>query len=269
MGYYIPVERNVNLYVEDIDPGSGKPILFIHGWPLNQEMYEYQFDQLPKLGYRCIGVDLRGYGKSDRPWTGYSYDRLADDMLAIVDTLGLDDFTLAGFSMGGAIAIRYMGRHVDHRVSKLALFGAAAPVFTRRPDYPFGMTKEEVNKLIEATYEDRPQMLSDFGNLFFARYVTDSFINWFNSLGLVASGHATIQGLIALRDEDLRNDLPKIHVPTAIFHGVQDRICPFAFAQAMHAGIRDSVLIPFEKSGHGLFYCEREKFNRELAHFIG
>jgi len=72
LGYYITVERNVNIYVEDLDPGNGKPILFIHGWPVNHKMYEYQFDQLPKMGYRCIGVDLRGFGKSDRPWEGYS-----------------------------------------------------------------------------------------------------------------------------------------------------------------------------------------------------
>lgn len=269
MGYYITVERDVNLFVEDLNPGNGKPILFIHGWPVNHEMYEYQFNQLPKMGYRCIGIDLRGYGKSDRPWTGYTYDRMADDIRAVIDTLGLDDFTLAGFSMGGAVAIRYMGRYADHRVTKLALFGSAAPVFTRRPDYPYGMTKDEVNKWIEATYQDRPQMLSDFGNRFFARYTTASFMNWFNSLGLVASGHATAQGLVALRDEDLRSDLPKIHVPTAIFHGVLDQICPFAFAEAMHAAIRDSILVPFERSGHGIFYCEKQKLNKELAHFIG
>ncbi|CAM3224649.1 hypothetical protein BRIN106911_00455 [Brevibacillus invocatus] len=50
MGYYITVERDINLYVEDINPGNGKLILFIHGWPVNHEMYEYQFDQLPKMG---------------------------------------------------------------------------------------------------------------------------------------------------------------------------------------------------------------------------
>ncbi|MGG1659825.1 alpha/beta fold hydrolase [Brevibacillus sp. NRS-1366] len=269
MGYYITVERNVNLFVEDVDPGDGKPILFIHGWPVNHKMYEYQFDQLPKMGYRCIGLDLRGFGNSDRPWNGYSYNRMADDIRIVIDTLGLENFALAGFSIGGAIVIRYMARYMDQRVSKLALFGAAAPAFTKRPDYPYGMTKDEVNKLIQLTYKDRPQMLAEFANLFFARFITDSFRGWFNSLGLEASGHATAQGLIALRDEDLRPDLSKITVPTAIFHGVQDQICPFPFAESLHAGIRGSSLIPFELSGHGLFYCEKEKFNRELAQFIG
>jgi non-heme chloroperoxidase len=175
------------------------------------------------MGYRCMGVDLRGFGKSDRPWEGYSYNRLADDIRIVIETLGLENITLAGFSMGGAIAIRYMTRHAGHKVCKLALFGAAAPVFTRRPDFPYGLTKEEVNKLIEDTYTDRPKMVEDFGDIFFARYITESFKEWFHGLGLEASGHATAMCLISLRDEDLRQDLSKIYVPTGIFHGVQDK----------------------------------------------
>lgn len=269
MVYYIPVEQNVKIFVEDIDPGHGKPILFLHGWPANHKMFEYQYNQLPKLGYRCIGVDHRGFGKSDRPWNGYSYNRLADDIRIVVDTLRLEDVTLVGHSMGGAIAIRYMARHAGHKVSKLALLGAAAPTFTQRPDFPYGITKEEVNKLIEGTYTDRPKMLADFGDIFFARYLTESFKDWFHGLGIEASGHATAMCAISLRDEDLREDLSKINVPTGIFRGKQDRICPFVIAELLQAGIRGSELIPFKYSGHGLFYTELEKFNREMVHFIG
>lgn len=274
MGYYIPVERNVNIFVEDCDPGHGKPILFIHGWPLNHKMFEYQFNQLPKMGYRCIGIDLRGFGKSDRPWEGYSYNRLADDVRIVIDTLQLEDVTFAAHSMGGAIAIRYMARHAGHKVSKLALIGAAG--FTRRPGIPYGLTKEEMkrwerswSKLMVATYTDRPKMLDGVGDIFFARYVTESFKNWFHGLGIEASGHASAMCAVSLRDEDLGRDFSKINVPTAIFHGVQDKVCPFSFAKLMHAGIRESELIPFQYSGHGLFYEELEKFHRELIRFIG
>jgi len=82
------VEKDVKLFVEDVDPGNGKPILFVHGWPLSHTMFEYQFNQLPKKGYRCIGVDLRGFGKSDRPWEGYGYNRMADDLRAVIDATG-------------------------------------------------------------------------------------------------------------------------------------------------------------------------------------
>ena len=269
MGYYVKVEKGVNIYVEDVNPASAKTIFFIHGWPANHQLFEYQFNHLPAMGYRCIGIDIRGFGKSNRPWDGYSYDRLADDIRIIIDTLELENITLAGHSMGGAISIRYMARHYGHKVAKLALIGAAAPVFTQRPDFPYGITIGEVNKLIEATYTDRPKMLSDFGDTFFARYLSKSFIDWFHGLGLIASGNATAKCLVSLRDEDLRDDLPQIQVPTAIMHGIQDKVCPFILGELMHQSIQNSILIPFEYSGHGLFYCEKDKFNQELVRFIG
>lgn len=268
MGYFITVEQNVNIFVEDLNPGQGKPILFLHGWPANHKMFEYQFNHFPKLGYRCIGLDYRGFGKSDRPWQGYSYNRIADDIRIVMDTLRLEDVILVAHSMGGAIAIRYMARHGGHKVAKLALLGAAAPAFTKRQGYPYGKTKEEVNKLIEDTYTDRPKMLEDFGDIFFERYLTESFKTWFHSLGLEASGHGTAMCAMSLRDEDLRQDLAAISAPTGIFHGKHDKVCPFVFAELLQAGIRGSKLIPFEYSGHGLFYSEMKKLNNELAHFI-
>ncbi len=262
MGYFVEVERGVNIYVEDV--GSGRPVLLIHGWPVDHRMYEYQTSQLPKYGFRCIQPDLRGYGKSDRPWTGYGYDRLADDVRMIIDALRLEQVKLVGFSMGGAVGIRYMSRHAGHRVSQLILAAAAAPVFTRRDDFPWGMARQEVDGFLAANDTDRPQMLRDFGKIFFAKPVSASFGDWFQSLGLKASSHGTAGGLISLRDEDLRPDLPRIHVPTWIFHGVEDRICPFPLAQAMHWGIRQSALVRFEHSGHGLFYDELQLFNHRL-----
>ena len=108
MGYYVRVESGVKLYVEDINPEGSKTIVFLHGWPLNHKQFEYQFDVLPAMGYRCIGIDWRGFGKSDKPISGYNYNRLADDIRAVVDALQLDNFTLIGHSTGGAIAIRYI-----------------------------------------------------------------------------------------------------------------------------------------------------------------
>jgi hypothetical protein len=68
--------NGININVEDI--GTGKPIIFIHGWPVNHKMFEYQFTELPKHGHRCIGIDLRGFGDSDKPWDGYNYDSMSE-----------------------------------------------------------------------------------------------------------------------------------------------------------------------------------------------
>ena len=269
MGYYVNVEKGVNIYIEDINPSADKTILFIHGWPANHQMFEYQFNQLPALGYRCIGLDLRGFGKSSNPWESYSYNRMADDIRVIIDTLQLENITLLGHSMGGAVAIRYMSRYKAHQVDKLALAGAAAPMFTMQPDFPYGTPITVVNELISDTYNDRPKMVQDFGNLFYHRHLSESFQHWFQNLCLTASGHATAQCLETLRDEDLRSDLTRIHTPTLILHGKWDLICPYELGELMYVQIQNSMLVPFEYSGHGLFYEEKEKFNEELARFIG
>lgn len=269
MGIYIRVEQNVNLYVEDLNPGGGKTILFLHGWPANHNLFEYQFNALPAMGFRCVGVDTRGFGESDRPLSGYGYDRLADDVRRVIDTMQLSNITLAGHSMGGAIAIRYMARHGGHGVSKLALFAAAAPSFTKRPDFPYGLAKEDVTALIDQARADRPQMLQNFGDMFFFQSTTPAFMNWFMLMGLQAASWATIECAVTLRDETLFADLPTIGVPTLILQGTHDRVSLFPLAQALNRGIRDSRLVPFEFSGHGLFWEEKDKFNRELAAFAG
>ncbi len=266
MAHRIEVEHGTTLFVEDI--GSGQPVIFLHGWPVNHRMFEHQMATLPEKGFRFIGVDLRGYGQSDKPASGYDYDRMADDLRVVIDTLELKDAVLCGFSMGGAIAIRYMAKHGEKGVSRLALLGAAAPVFTQRDDFKFGLPKENVDDLILGAYADRADMLKDFGGLFFGKEPSTHFNSWFHSLGMQAGPHATIESARTLRDADLRGDLSAISVPTAILHGRNDEICPFDLAEQMEAGIANATIIPFEESGHSLFHDEREKFNETIIQFI-
>ena len=269
MGYYVKVESNVKLYVEDLNPEGKKTILFLHGWPGSHKLFEYQFDQLPKMGYRCIGIDQRGFGESDKPFRGYSYDRLSDDVRCVVEELKLKNVTLLGHSTGGAIAIRYMARHNGYGVSKLVLCAAAAPSLIKRPYFPYGLEKEAVDKIIEGTYNDRPKMLQDFGDIFFFKYITKPFSDWFFQLGLQAAGWATAEIANTWLDEEgLFSDLKKIKVSTLILHGIHDKVCLFPLAEAQKKGIKNSKLVPFEESGHGLFYDQKEKFNKELTKFI-
>jgi len=268
MGYYIKVEPTVKIYVEDLNPEGDKTILFIHGWPGSHKLFEYQFDQLPKMGYRCIGIDTRGFGNSDKPYGGYDYNRLSDDVRCVVDALKLNNFTLAGHSTGGSIAIRYMARHKGHGVSKLALFAAAAPSLIKRPNFPYGLDKEEVLKIIQGTYTDRPKMLSDFGDIFFFQHITQPLADWFFQLGLQAAGWSTASIANTWINEVLFSDLGAINVPTLIIHGIHDKVVPFQLGQVQNQGIANSKLIPFRFSGHATFYDQRDKFNQELMEFI-
>jgi non-heme chloroperoxidase len=166
MSHKIKATNGANINVQDI--GNGKPVVFIHGRPVNHKMFEYQFTELPKHNYWCIGIDLRGFGDSDKPWDGYNYDTMADDVKTVLDSLDLQNVTLVGFSMGGSISIHYVSRYNGAHIKKLALLAAAAPCFTKQEDFPYGIDKAAVDDLIRQTYEDRPSMLRNFGEIFFA-----------------------------------------------------------------------------------------------------
>ncbi|MCC8023287.1 MAG: alpha/beta hydrolase [Clostridiales bacterium] len=266
--YYYRVGQNVRCAVEDLHPTGDRAVLFVHGWPLSKEIFEYQYNVLPKHNIRCISYDLRGFGQSDKPFGCYTYNTFADDLYKIIQSIPCSDITLLGFSMGGAICTRYMARYRGFKVKRLVLCGAAAPHYPREEDNPNGMTIEQIDALMQSFCQDRPCACDSFGRMCFASKPTESFLQWFSGLAWEAAGYATVESLISLRDEDLHEDLRKICVPTAIFHGRQDRICPFELAEAQHSAIAQSYIVPFENSGHCSFYDEKEKFNQELLDFI-
>lgn len=264
---YIKVETNVHLHITDA--GEGKPIVLIHGWPLSDEMYEYQYNDLVSKNFRVIGITLRGFGKSDKPYGAYNYDVHALDIKRVLDKLDIKDAVLAGFSMGGAIAVRFVSAYNEDQVTKLVLAGAAVPSWTQREDFPYNLPQKAVDDLIKQNYKDRTKLLADFAKIFSATETSlnEGIGNWLNGIGLSASSHAMAECLVALRDTDLRSDLPKITIPTLILHGKNDKICSFDLAEQMKAGITDSKLVAFEKSGHSLFLEETKKFNSELIKF--
>jgi non-heme chloroperoxidase len=266
---FIEVEKNVKLHVTDL--GEGKPVVLIHGWPLSDAMYEYQYAALVQNGYRVIGVTLRGFGLSDKPFGKYNYDVFADDIKVVLDKLNIQNAILGGFSMGGATVIHYAAKYNGAHISKLALFGAAAPIWTRRDDFQFGFwSKEDADGLIALNNSNRPQLLENFGKIFSANETSVSvgMANWLGVINWQASPYAMAQCLATLRDSDLRNDLKTIKVPTLILHGKLDKICSYELAEQTNKLISNSTLVPFEKSGHALFIEELEKFNTELIKFI-
>ena len=263
---YMEVAKNVRLHVTDV--GMGRPVVLIHGFPLSDEMYEYQYEALAKAGFRAIGITMRVFGQSDKPGTGYSYDTYADDIKAVLDQLQLDNVVLGGFSMGGAIAIHYMGRHHGAHVSKLALFAAAAPCWTKQPSF---FTKDDINNLIALSSTSRPGLYEAFGKKFTATStsVSAGIGAWLGAINLQASGYAVLQMLAVLRDADETENLKAVTVPTLILQGRSDNIVSYQMAEQLNKAIPNSKLVPFEKSGHALFVEEADKFNAALIEFAG
>lgn len=272
----IPVDGNgTSVHVEDTgDDGDSKPIFFVHGWPLDHKMFEYQFMHLSQNGYRCIGIDLRGFGMSGKPWSDYNYDIFADDIQKVMNTLNLEQrFAMVGFSMGGAVVMRYVAKYFPKGLSHVIFMGAAAPSFTKREGYPHGHDKAFCDEIISKSLQNRPKMVSEFGKMLFnnPESVGPEMASWLFGQSMAASPYATVKSAEALRDADLRNDMQMLserNLLVAIFHGIHDKVCPFDLAKVMNHGIKGSKLVQFDKSGHGLNIEEKEKTNEELMKFI-
>jgi len=266
-------DNPVKLFVQDI--GQGKPVVFISGWPLSSEMWEYQFNVLPKHFIRCIGYDRRGFGKSDKPWDGYDYDTLASDLHAVLEELDLYDVTLVGFSMGGGEVVRYIAKYGDKRIAKIALISSVVPFMLQTDTNPDGLPKETFDGFVEKCEDDRPKFMAEFaksfyGNSFLNAQVSDEILAWHNMLALQASGRATSRCIRSFSETDFRADLAQIKVPVLIIHGDADKTVPIEVS-----GQKTSELLPaaqyivYEGAPHGLFITEKEKLNKDLINFIG
>ena len=264
---YIEVEKNVKLHVTDL--GEGQPIVLIHGWPLSDEMYEYQYQYLSRKGFRVIGITLRGFGKSDKPYGRYDFDVFSDDIKVVLEKLKIENAVLGGFSMGGAVVTHYVTKYNAAHISKLALFGAAAPSWRQREGSPFGISEADGNGLVLQTMTARQDLIAGFGAAFPAKEgnISKNVEKWLENINLEASPYAITESIKALLNLDLRPQLSKISIPLAIFHGTQDKLCSFELANELNKGIKNSRIIRFENSGHALFVEESEKFNTELEKF--
>ncbi len=266
---YYEVAPNVKLHVTDL--GDGPVVVLIHGYPLSDASWEYQYHALVKAGYRAVGITLRGFGQSDKPFGKYDYDQFADDIKSVLDQMDIKDAVIGGHSMGGAIALHYVAKYNGAHVKKLGLFSAAAPRHTKTTDYPYPLfTKDDISQWIALNNTDRPALLAAVGSKFTlnATSINPGIGQWLYSIELQSSAYAMEQALISLRDEDLRSDLAKIKIPTLIMHAKQDQIVSYALAQQMNKGIAGSLLVTFDKSGHASFLEEKDKFNDELIKFI-
>ncbi len=262
----------IQIFYEDL--GKGKPVVFIHGWPLSGSMWEYQVTQLSKAGLRCISYDRRGFGHSDRPFGPYDYDTLAGDLKSLLDELQLEDVTLVGFSMGGGEIAKYFSLHGGARVSKAVLISAVVPYMLQTDTNPNGVPQEMFDKMAKGMMKDRPTFMEGFNKDFFGvsltnHPVTEAFLT--NSLVKVmdASPIATLECAKAFSSTDFRNDVGKINVPTLIIHGDADKTVPIeATGNETAKVLSDAKYIVYEGAPHGLWFTHKDKLNKDLLDFI-
>jgi len=265
---YIEVEPGIHLHITD--KGAGAPVVFIHGWPQSDCIFKDQYEDLAGKGYRAIGITLRGFGQSDKPRSTYNFDVFANDIRVVLEQMELENVVLVGYSMGGAIAVTYLLNFPANKVGKLVLLSANVPVAASSKDFPFGITPENFNIAIKLCETDKNSLTDVYGPLF---QLKDDFLprqtgDWVNKINRRSSPRAAIEGLICLRDFDVRVQLREISVPTAIFHGANDSSVVFEIALQAFRTIPNAQLVSFSKGGHWITLKEREKFLFELLKFI-
>lgn len=264
--------KEIKLYYQDI--GEGQPVIFLHGWPMSHEMWEYQVGDIALSGFRCIAYDRRGFGKSSKPIEGYDYDTLADDLAAVIGELELEDVVLVGFSMGGGEVARYFSRYGGKKIAKVVLIGAVTPFLLKTDDNEDGVDVSVFEEMIDGIKNDRIGFLDGFGRHFFgvnviSHPISTPLLEYYRMLCSFASPIATMDCVKAFAQTDFRKDLPAINVPTLIVHGDADKIVPIEISGDKTAKmINGSQYVIYEGAPHGLFYTHRQRLNKDLVDFI-
>jgi non-heme chloroperoxidase len=273
----VGTENSADIEIHYRDHGSGKPIVLIHGYPLDGNSWERQEWALLRAGYRCISYDRRGFGKSSQPTTGYDYDTFAADTKAVLDHLALgEDVVLAGFSMGTGEVTRYLGRYGSSGVSKAALFGVIPPFLLQTDDNPKGVPGDVFEGIKQQVLADRYKWFDDF------------FANFYNTDVLAPEriGDAALRGSFQVAAgaspyasyacvdtwlTDFREDLPKIDIPTLVVHGTADRILPFESTAARLRDeklIADLTLVEIPNGPHNVGWTFPDECNKALLDFL-
>lgn len=271
---FIKTRDGTNLYVKDW--GSGRPVVLIHGWPLNADSWDAQAFALAEAGFRAIAYDRRGFGRSDQPWSGYDYDTLTDDLADVLKETGATaNATLVGFSMGGGEVARYMSRHNGQGVIAAGLIGAVVPYMLKTDDNPNGVAEKDLAAIGDGIKEDRYKFLQDFfpsfyGNGWIEKDVSQAQIDW----AFQASNMAGLRPILACADSfghtDFRPDLPYFNVPTLIVHGTADKTVPIdATAREAAKGISQAQLVEYDGAAHGLTASHQDRFTKDLLTFLG
>lgn len=269
---YLKSFDGTELYFEEC--GAGKPVVFIHGWPLSSRMWEYQMVALSQQGIRCIAYDRRGFGRSDHAPGGYDYDTFADDLKSVLETLNLKDVTLAGFSMGGGEVARYMSRHNGARVAKVALISSVTPFMLKTADNVGGVDETIFEKMMDGLKADRPAFLTEFANSFFnvgimASPVSMPMLAATCEDAMRASAIGTLACVRAFSETDFRADLAAIKVPALIVHGDDDKTVPIEVS-----GNETARLLPHARfevyagAPHGLYFTDKDRLNADLAALV-
>ncbi len=257
------------------DWGRGQPIVFHHGWPLTCDDWDTQMLFFLQNGYRVVGIDRRGHGRSSQVSDGHDMDHYAADAAAVVEHLNLRDAVHIGHSTGGGEVARYVARHGKGRVAKAVLMSSVPPLMLKTTNNPGGLPIEVFDGLRSALAANRAQFYRDlpvgpfYGfNRPGAKPVDGVIDNWWRQ-GMMGGANAHYEGIKAFSETDFTEDLKSIDVPTFVMHGDDDQIVPYADAGPLSAKLlRNATLKIYPGFPHGMLTTHADVINKDLLEFV-
>ncbi|PPF35166.1 MULTISPECIES: alpha/beta fold hydrolase [unclassified Rathayibacter] len=265
--------KDTDLHVDDTG-GSGRPVVLIHGWPLSGESWKEQVPAFAEAGYRVVTYDRRGFGRSDKPLTGYSYDTLTEDLHTLLTELDLQDVTLVGFSMGGGEVARYFTKYGAERLHSVVFASAVPPYLMKTDDNPDGpLEKAQAAQMTAGLTKSEDDFYDQFTTDFFSvdgvLKVTEEQRQEAIALAKQSAKHAALACMTAFATTDFREDLPNVSVPALVIHGDGDGTVPFEGSGARtHAAIPGSELHVVHGAPHGVTVSHPEEWNRVVLEFL-
>jgi non-heme chloroperoxidase len=257
------------------DWGTGRPIVFHHGWPLSADDWDNQMLFFLHNGYRVIAHDRRGHGRSTQTATGNEMDTYADDVAALAAELDLKDAVHIGHSTGGGEVAHYLGRHGTARVAKAVLIGAVPPIMVQSDKNPGGLPIEVFDGFRAALVANRAQFYLDVPTGPFYGFSRDGakvsqgiIENWWRQ-GMMGGAKAHYDCIKAFSETDFTEDLKKIDVPVLVMHGDDDQIVPYAASAPLSAKLlKAGTLKTYKGLPHGVCTTHPEIVNPDLLAFV-
>jgi non-heme chloroperoxidase len=271
----VGTENSVDIELFYTDQGSGRPVVLIHGFPLDGESWGKQQRALLDAGYRVIAYDRRGFGSSTKAGSGYDYDTFAADLGTLMEALDLEDAVLVGFSMGTGEVARYLSRYGNGRVSGAVFLGSLEPYLLVTDDNPDGAAPQDYFDGVSATVAaDRYAFLTGFYKDFYnldenlggriSQEAVDASVQVANRMG-----NAAIIAAPLTWPTDFRADIAKVDVPALIVHGTADNILPIdKTARRFRELLPKATYVEIEGAPHGMLWTHGDEVNEALLAFL-